>query len=353
MLPGIGLALFLAYLGHVLSNLGGRMLGYEKSPISPIMVAVVLGLILRNSVGVPKVYDAGLKLCTKSVLRTGIVLLGLGLSLQAAAKIGLTGLPIILCCIATALIAVTFINRALGLPKRLGTLIAVGTSICGVSAIVATSPVIGAEEDETAYAVACITIFGLLALFCYPFVAHFLFASDTQVGLFLGTSIHDTSQVAGAGLSYAQQFAAKKAMDTAVVVKLVRNLCMSVLIPLMAVLYHRSARTEQGARQKWHEAVPLFVIGFAAMACLRSLGDIGASGASPAFGLIDRQAWGQFCKTVGSLAPWFLATAMAAVGLGTGLAKLRGLGWKPFTVGFAAALMVGGVSTILIKLAVP
>src|SRR3954469_13808782 len=199
------------------------------SPISPIMLAVVLGLIIRNTIGVPKAYEAGLRLCLKTVLRLGIVLLGLGLSVQAVAKMGLIGLPIIACCIATALVAVTYINRALGLPKRLGTLIAVGTSICGVSAIVATAPIIEAEDDETSYAVACITIFGLIALITYPFLAHALFgANEKQAGIFLGTAIHDTSQVAGAGIAYAQTYHADAAAKTAVTVKLVRNLSMSV-----------------------------------------------------------------------------------------------------------------------------
>ena len=357
--PGVMMALALAYLGNVLSEVIGKAMHYEKSPISPIMLAVVLGLVIRNTIGVPKTYESGLRLCLKTVLRAGIVLLGLGLSVQAVAKMGLIGLPIIACCITTALIAVTFINRALGLPKRLGTLIAVGTSICGVSAIVATAPVIDAEDDETSYAVACITVFGLLALFTYPFLAHWLFRTNTEAGMFLGTAIHDTSQVAGAGLTYAQQFNAKKAMDTAVVVKLVRNVCMSILIPLMAFLYHRSAQTDGkkrggGASQKWHQIVPLFVIGFVLMACLRSIGDIGAADSgSKAFGIMSRAKWKEVYDYAAFLAPWLLATAMAAVGLGTGLAKLKGLGWKPFSVGFAAALMVGGVSTILIKALAP
>jgi uncharacterized integral membrane protein (TIGR00698 family) len=347
--PGLVIAVALAYLGYLLSVGAGRVLNYEKSPISPIMLAVVLGLLVRNTVGVPKAYEPGLRLCLKTVLRLGIVLLGLGLGVQAVAKIGLIGLPIIACCIATALIAVTFINRALGLPKRLGTLIAVGTSICGVSAIVATAPVIEAEDDETSYAVACITIFGLLALFTYPLLAHWLFHTDAQVGIFLGTSIHDTSQVAGAGLTYAQQFHAKRAMDTAVIVKLVRNVSMGVLIPVMAFLYRRSARMSgrRGAAQPWHQVVPLFVVGFVTMACLRSIGDMNTP---RAFGILDRHLWKEVIDTAASVAPWLLATAMAAVGLGTGLAKLRGLGWKPFSVGLAAALMVGGVSAMLVKL---
>src|SRR3954469_22344164 len=134
------------------------------------------------------------------------------------------------------MISVTLITRAMGLPRKLGTLMAVGTSICGVSAIVATAPIIEADEDETSYAVACITIFGLIALISYPFLAYHLFdpAHPTQAGIFLGTAIHDTSQVAGAGAAYAAQYKADAAMKTAITVKLVRNLSMSVLIPLMA-----------------------------------------------------------------------------------------------------------------------
>jgi uncharacterized integral membrane protein (TIGR00698 family) len=348
--PGLLMALALAVLGHWLSTWFGHVLHYDKSPISPIMLAVMLGLIVRNTVGVPKAYEAGLRLCMKTLLRLGIVMLGLGLSAQAVAKMGLIGLPIIACCIATALVSVTFINRALRLPRRLGTLIAVGTSICGVSAIVATAPVIGAEDDETSYAVACITIFGLLALFTYPLLAHHLFATPNQVGLFLGTAIHDTSQVAGAGLTYFQQHGAKEAMDAAVVVKLVRNTSMGFLIPLMALVYVRNSEASSNtrpARQKWHQVVPLFVIGFLLMACIRTLGDMDTP---RALGVLDRDTWRDIVARVATIAPWLLASAMAAVGLGTGLTKLRKLGWKPFSVGFAAAVLVGAVSAILIKL---
>src|SRR5258708_28871742 len=114
----------------------------------------------------------------------GIVFLGLTLSVKAIGHDVIAGLPVIIGCVTVALLLVTFINRALGLPKRLGTLIAVGTSICGVTAIVATAPIIEADEDETAYAVACITIFGLLALITYPFLAHQIFHTPVQAGTF-------------------------------------------------------------------------------------------------------------------------------------------------------------------------
>jgi len=348
VLPGIGLAVALAFGGQVLADwTGTRVLHFAKSPLSPIMVAVVLGLLIRNTVGVPAVYEQGLRLCIRTVLRLGIVLLGLQLSVLAVGQLGVMGLPVILCCIATALLAVTWVNRLLGLPKRLGTLIAVGTSICGVSAIAATAPVIDAEDDETSYAIGCITLFGLLALFTYPFIAHALFhANPAYAGIFLGTAIHDTSQVAGAGLMYQQQYAAPDAMKAALVVKLVRNLCMSVLIPLMAVLYRRGERADKAkVRQKWHQVVPLFVVGFVAMACVRSLVDAKVG----PFQHVHAEGWKHLLDQAQTTATWFLATAMAAVGLGTGLAKLRGLGYKPLSVGFAAAVLVGGVSVLLIK----
>jgi uncharacterized membrane protein YadS len=144
-------------------------------------------------------------------------------------------------------------------------------------------------------------------------------------------------------------------MKTAVVVKLVRNVSMGLLIPLMALLYRRSTGEGRRVKQPWHQVVPLFVIGFVAMACVRSIGDIGADNAAiRAFGVLDRGTWKTITETASKLyAPWLLATAMGAVGLGTGLAKLRGLGWKPFSVGLAAALMVGGVSLTLVKLLAP
>lgn len=361
VLPGFALAFALAWAGYFLSELIGRRMKYEpgKGPVSPVTIAVLLGLILRNTVGVPKVYETGLRLCLKTVLRLGIVVLGLTLSVKAIGRDVVASLPIIICCIGAALILVTLINRALGLPRRLGTLIAVGTSICGVTAIVATAPIIDADEDETAYAVACITIFGLLALMIYPFLAHELFATPVQAGTFLGTAIHDTSQVAGAGLAYTQQYKTDSAMKTAITVKLVRNLSMSVIIPLMAILYRRrevanaSAKeglAKKGTGQKWHQVVPLFVVAFVVMACIRSLGD---SGGGKAFGLLPREQWKLVDTSAKFCAPWLLATALGAVGLGTGLARLRRLGLKPFSVGLAAALSVGAVSFALIKLLAP
>jgi uncharacterized integral membrane protein (TIGR00698 family) len=345
ILPGVGLALGLAFAGRYIAEwLGTSVLGFAKSPVSEITVAVVLGLILRNTIGLPVVYEKGLRLAGREILRFGIILLGLRLSLAAVGQLGVAALPVIVGCIAVALISVTWINRALGLPRRLGSLIAVGTSICGVSAIAATAPVIDAEEDEVSYSVACITLFGLLALFCYPVLAHTLFGDQPRLaGLFLGTAIHDTSQVAGAGLMYREQYQAPTALDAATVTKLTRNLCMAAVIPLIGFLYHRGGGTGRG-RLRLAQAVPLFVLGFLLAAAIRTLGDLG----DYPFGLFDKSSWKEFLTRADVLAAWCLTVAMAAVGLGTGLNRIRRLGWKSFAVGMMAALIVGSVAVVLI-----
>lgn len=347
LLPGMALALLLALLGRQASGwIGTSLLGFESSPISPILVAILVGLLIRNTIGLPRVYELGLQLCLKRILRIGVALLGIRLSLASVGSIGLAALPIIVVCIATALFLVDRASRAFGLPRRLGLLIGVGTAICGNTAIVATGPVIQASEDEMSYAVGTITVFGLLALVTYPFVAHGVFGHDpTLVGLFLGTAIHDTAQVAGAGLLYAQQFAAPEALDTATVTKLVRNLFMVVVIPLLALMHRREESTSGERGPGFMELVPVFVFGFIAMAALRTVGDMGSE---PFGGLISAENWKAAIQGVGTLSAWCLTVAMASVGLGTHLRRLRGLGARPLAVGLVAALVVGAVSASLL-----
>jgi uncharacterized integral membrane protein (TIGR00698 family) len=348
LLPGVTLAVLLAMLAGALSQrIGVDWLGFVKSPISQITLATLLGLAVRNTIGLPQVYESGLRVCLRWILRGGIVLLGLRLSLVELGQIGLAALPVIVGCIALALVLVTRISRWMNLPPRLGSLIAVGTSICGVSAVVATGPVIEADDDEVSYAVACVTIFGMLALFCYPWLAFWLFAGHAEhVGLFLGTSIHDTAQVTGAGLMYQQQFGDAAALDFATVTKLVRNVCMAAVIPIVAIMYHRaSGGPTHSKKKKWHEIVPLFVLGFVAMAAVRTIGDQ----SERAWFVLDRVQWQDLLLASQMLAEGCLAVAMTAVGLGTSFAKLRRVGVKPLVVGLSAAVIVGGVSYALIR----
>jgi uncharacterized integral membrane protein (TIGR00698 family) len=352
--PGVALAAALTVLGGALAAwMGQSVFGFESSPISPILVTILLGMLVRSVAGLPVAYEHGLRICVKTVLRIGVVLLGLQLSLPAVGRIGLGALPIVAACIAAALGVVSWLSRVVGLSSRLGSLIAVGTSICGVSAIVATAPAIGAEKNEVSYSVAVITFFGITATLVYPFVAHWVFAGNPALaGYFLGTAIHDTSQVAGAGLMYAQWFSAPQALEVAATTKLVRNLCMGAVIPLVAVLHHRRSRADAGGRVhlvKWNQCLPLFVVAFIAMAGVRSAGDLG----DLAFGAFDRALWMNWIGAAKTLAVFCLALAMGAVGLGTGFGQLKVLGWRPLGTGLVAALLVGGVSAALILLINP
>jgi uncharacterized integral membrane protein (TIGR00698 family) len=348
-MPGLALAFLIAMAGRLLADLPTAALGLDKAPVSPILAAIVLGLVIRNAIGLPTVFEAGLQLALKKVLRIGVALLGIRLSLYAAGSIGLVALPIVTVCIATALVVVTRIGSIVGLPARLSTLIAVGTAICGNTAIVAMAPVIDAEDDEVSYAVGCVTLFGLVALVFYPFLSHGLFGGDAHLaGLFLGTAIHDTAQVAGAGLVYLAQYGTPDALDSATVTKLIRNMFMLVVIPVMAYLHQRSGRnvgSSGSTRAQIKQAVPLFVFGFLAMSLLRSIGDIGER----PFGVLSPELWEQTIEVTTFVASLCLAVAMAAVGLGTSMSRLRGLGLKPLAVGLAAAALVGCVSFVLVR----
>lgn len=347
VIPGLALALALAIGSQYISGfIGITLMGLPKSPVSAIMMAILLGILIRNTLGLSARFQAGVHFGLVRVLRAGIVLLGIRLSLSQAGAIGLQSLPVIIVCVAAALLIVTYVGRKLGLSGRLGTLIAVGTSICGATAIVATAPAIGARDNEVAYAVACIALFGIIAMLVYPFAAHWMFAGDAfSSGLFIGTSVHDTSQVVGAGLVYQQYYGDPQVLDVATVTKLVRNLGMLIVIPLMSIAYHRNA-TDSGEMQKWWTMIPLFVIGFACMSLLRTIGDMG----EPAFGFLEPKQWQSLIAYTKKAAEICLAVAMAAVGLGTSIREIRKIGVKPLAVGLFSALLVGGVSASLISI---
>ena len=346
MLAGFWLA---EQIGHAILAAQGLT---GSSPVSGVPVAIVLGLLLRNTLPLPASLAPGLKFATTTVLRAGIVLVGIRLSLFDVLKLGIAGLPVVVAAIATGLIFVTWFNKKLGLPPRLGTLIAAGTSICGVTAIVSVAPAIDADEREVAYAVANVVAFGLFGMLVYPYLAHAVLGSPETIGLFLGTAIHDTSQVVGAALTYKQVYSDDVVLRVATVTKLTRNIFLAAVIPFLTWQHIRSTQAASGSvtkTTKWTALVPGFVIGFVAMAVVRSTGDamLGSSGA--AFGVWNAAAWASITKQLGDY--WasqvLLGTAMAAVGLNTNFAVFKGVGMKPFAVGLAGALAVGSVGMLM------
>jgi uncharacterized integral membrane protein (TIGR00698 family) len=354
--PGVLTAVVVMLAGFWLADLIGQQILAAQgltgsSPVSGVPVAIVLGLLLRNTLPLPASLHPGLKFATTTILRAGIVLVGIRLSLFDVVKLGIAGLPVVLAAIGTGLVFVTWFNRKLGLPPRLGTLIAAGTSICGVTAIVSTAPAIEADEREVAYAVANVVAFGLFGMLTYPYLAHAVLGSSEMIGLFLGTAIHDTSQVVGAALTYKQVYQDDVVLRVATVTKLTRNIFLAAVIPVLTWMHYRSQRQQIGAGSigAVTSLVPGFVIGFLAMAIVRSIGDwsVGASGA--AFGVLSPAQWTAITRSLGDF--WasqiLLGTAMAAVGLNTNFAVFKGVGLKPFAVGMAGALVVGGVGMLM------
>ena len=273
---------------------------------------------------------------------------GIRLSFGMIADVGYSAVPIVIACIGSALLVVSALTRWLGVSARLGTLIAVGTSICGATAIAAAAPCIKAKSQEVCYAIACVALFGLVGMLAYPFFANWAFGgSSLKSGLFLGTAIHDTAQVIGAGLAYEQVFADPDALNTATVTKLVRNLFMLMLIPALTIAF-RKGEDSACWKSSVRRAVPLFIVAFVGFSVLRTAGDAWV----PTIGEGAASLWTASVGYTQQLAVLCLTVAMAAVGLSTRFSLIRNLGMMPFTMGVTAAAIVGAVSFALIQVLV-
>ncbi len=349
--PGLGLAVALMLialplaetLGRNLLSLQGTDPTGKASPISGVPIAILMGLLIRNLVGLSDIFKPGLQFGVTKILRLGIICVGIKLSVLDMLKLGAWGIPMIIVAIAGGLLFVIWFNKLLKLPERLGTLIAAGTSICGVTAIVSTAPVIKADEREVAYAVANVALFGLLGMLFYPYVAHLLLQTSEQIGLFLGTAIHDTSQVVGAALTYKEVYQDETALKVATVTKLTRNLFLAAVIPLLAFYYlKKQSQSETQESMNIRKLLPAFVLGFVIMAILRSIGDATLQNGA-AFGVLNSESWKALTAQIGEVwgSKYLLGTALASVGLSTSFSVFKGVGFKPFAVGFAGALFVG------------
>jgi uncharacterized integral membrane protein (TIGR00698 family) len=348
-LPGVAVAIVLALVAHSIADaLAHGLAGLPRFPLSPVMCAVVLGMLWRNTLGVPAWATNGLRWAMHQLLRTGIALVGLRLTLSGASSIALSALPVALSCLSVALIAGWLLSRLLKVGPRLGALLAIGTAVCGCTAVVAISPVIRAKHAETAFAVTCVVLFGCAAMLCYPWVAgHFFAASPVHAGIFLGTAIHDTSQVIGAALMYSQQAAAPAALAAASVAKLLRNLSIAVFIPLAAWLVrrHEARASEAAAAGEGHglaphaQLVPMFVLAFIGFIILRTAGDslFAAHG----------DTWQAVINTGNTASELFLTCGMTAVGLSVSFNDMWRIGWRPLAAGFAVASLVGACSLTL------
>jgi len=344
IIPGIILAFILYALSQGLNNIIGiELLGYNKSPISTAMIAILLSIALGNILKIRKVFLLGLDFTQKYILKLGIICLGIQLKPFEFLKFGTVAIPLIVVCIISVLIVIKLLIKKLKISTKMAYLISIGSTVCGTTAIMATAPIIKASKSEVAYAIANMTIFGIISMLIYPYFANIYFNGEPLfVGLFLGTAIHETSQVAAAGLIYDQQFNSPETLNIATVTKLIRNTFLVIMIPLFTFLYNRGK-----AKAKSYSLLdifPYFVLGFIGMIIFRNIGDQIFLTESAL------QFWQNSISNIKSSAKIFLSMAMAAVGLSTNLKDLKSMGYKPFIVGFIAMITVGLVSIITMQL---
>ena len=340
-LPGIILAFILYSLSQGFNNIIGiELLGYNKSPISTAMIAILLGIFFGNFFEIRESFQKGLDLSRDYILKLGIICLGIQLKPFEFLEFGKIAIPLIIICIVSVLIVIKLIIKILRIPSRMAYLISIGSTVCGTTAIIATAPVIKANKSEISYAIANITLFGILSMLLYPYFANFYFEGNSLfAGLFLGTAIHETSQVAAAGLIYEQQFNSPETLNIATVTKLIRNTFLIVMIPLFALLYYRGLVKEKS--YSILRIFPYFVLGFIGMIVLRNVGD-------EVFYTNDN--WIEMINLIKASSKIFLTMAMAAIGLSTNLKDMKNMGYKPFVVGFVAMLTVGIISIITIEM---
>ena len=338
--PGIILAFVFYLVSQIINNvIGIEILGYAKSPISTAMFAILFGLFFGNIFKIREGFLIGLDFTQKYILKLGIICLGIQLKPFEFYKFGSIAIPLIIICIISVLLIIKLLIKKLKISTRMAYLIAIGSTVCGTTAIIATAPVINAKKGEVAYAIANMTIFGVLAMLIYPYFANIYFEGNSLfIGLFLGTAIHETSQVAAAGLIYDQQFSSPETLNIATVTKLIRNTFLIIMIPLFALLYNRGKKNTQN--YSLIKIFPYFVIGFVGLIILRNIGDeLFLQG-----NYHTTELWNSFVENVKNSAKIFLSMAMAAVGLSTNLKEITKMGYKPFIVGFIAMITVGLVS---------
>ncbi len=312
--------------------------------IGSVSIALLFGIFLGSFGKVPERAQVGIKFSANSLLKIAVALVGLRLSLSEVSRIGLTGLPFIAFAVVCSLAFCALVAKALRLDRRLTVLVGFGTAICGVSAIMAAASICNAKQRETTYAVCLITIFGFVSLFVTPFVANTLFSEqEWAAGVFIGSSVHDTAQVAGAALLYEQLFHSVNVLDVAMVTKMIRNLSLALLAPILAFVIMRQTPDglQNAHKHKTLKYLPGFIVGFVVLSLVRTLGDVNEDFA---FGVIRAQDWWRFLEATDYATNFLVTIATAAIGMNSDFSTLRAMGWRPLFLGFASAVGTGAAA---------
>ncbi|PZV39491.1 YeiH family protein [Mesorhizobium kowhaii] len=318
VVPGIVLVAMISGVAFSARNVSGFAL------LSPMILAVVAGMIYSNVLGTPAHAKAGIAFSQRRLLRFAIVLLGFQLTLGQMVSIGAGGVGIVALTLGATFLFTITLGRLIGVDAKLAQLIAAGTSICGASAIVATNIVTDARDEDVTYAVASITLFGTVAMLGFPLLAPVLGLDQHAFGLWAGASIHEVAQVIGAGFQNGTQSG-----ETATVAKLTRVAMLAPMVVALGLMARRKSRDQTAARPP----MPWFVAAFVAVVALNSLVTVPPE-----------------VKSAMALATTIMLTmGLAAMGLQADISQLRSRGLRPLALAFSAFLFIGCFSLMLVK----
>lgn len=323
LLPGLVLLGAVGYAGKVIEH---SITAYGKSHhltlpnIEYVLWAILLGLLISNTVGIPRLFRPGLA-SYEFWLKTGIVLLGSRFLLGDVLKLGGVSLVLVAVEIALSLTFMTALGNAFGLKPKLTTLLAVGSSICGVSAIIATKGAIEADDEDASFAIAAILSLGAIGLFTFPLIGHWLHLSDLAYGLWAGLGIDNTAEVIAAGALYSDA-----AAKVAVLAKTSRNAMIGFVVLGYAIHWARKHEAQDVGNKAaflWAK-FPKFVLGFLFISVLATV----------------RVYSKDQLLSLANLSRWAFLLTFAGVGLRTNISEMRKQGLRPFLVGALGELAI-------------
>lgn len=329
-IPGILLCTIIAvpswFIGKIFPLIGG--------PIIAIIGGMLLAFLVQNKCR----YAPGIKFTSKKILQYAVILLGFGLNLSVVINTGKQSLPIIICTIITSLVIAFILHKAMHIPSNISTLIGVGSSICGGSAIAATAPVIDAKDEEVAQAISVIFFFNILAAILFPSLGVWLGFSKTSgeaFGIFAGTAINDTSSVTAASSTWDSMYhLASATLDKAVTVKLTRTLAIIPITLTLAIIRTKKNKNAGEEKTNLKNIFPFFIIYFILASVVTTL-------------LMNFGISSSVFVPFKELSKFFIILAMAAIGLNTNVIKLVKGGGKPIVLGFGCWL---GITTVSLAL---
>lgn len=313
------------------------------SPVIAIIVGMIMALFIKNK----GPFADGIKFASKKVLQYAVILLGFGLNLSVIAKTGAQSLPIIFSTIITSLLVAFILQKIMKTPSNISTLIGVGSSICGGSAIAATAPVINADDEEVAQAISVVFFFNVLAAIIFPYFGQLIGLQGSEsFGIFAGTAVNDTSSVTACASTWDTLFGYGSAtLDKAVTVKLTRTLAI-IPITLVLAFYKMGQAKKYGSAEttagkfSFRNIFPFFIIWFVLASLITTLC---YSFIKDQAVLLNVKATFGFLKTCSE---FFIVLAMAAIGINTNIVKLVKTGGKPLIMGALCWICITGVSLV-------